>query len=112
VITRAETQNDEQINDDTAALMLAAGSAQASDAKMKQQLVGSWRNDDRNITFTFTTDGKWLIDGEPWERWDVRSGKLIEIRPGPESERNYTILLLTANDCIIRENGHGDHTGI
>jgi hypothetical protein len=92
-------------------LLALASVAMADDAKMKRQLVGTWDFGNGTIT-KFTSDGtEWYTDGS-YQGWDVREGKFIEIRPEPESERNYTIISLTKHKCVIRENGHGDHFGI
>jgi hypothetical protein len=92
-------------------LMVLASTAMAGDAKIKALLIGTWENDDGG-TMTFTSDGKWQFDDDSEERWDVRSGKLIEIRPAPESERYYTIISLTKHRCVIQEDNHGRGRGI
>jgi hypothetical protein len=88
-----------------------AGSAMRGDAEMKQQLVGTWTASSDGGTIVLTSDGRFISsDGEssyPEEKWDVRRGNFIEIRPFPESERNYTIISFTKHKCVIQENGHG-----
>ena len=90
-----------------------------TDADLKRLLIGTWTAEPTPAfmeeppveTLTFTCDGRWL-PGYPEERWDIREGKLIEIRPYPESERNYTIISLTRHKCVIQENGHGNHFAV
>jgi hypothetical protein len=37
----------------------------------------------------------------------MRRGNFIEIRPSPETERDYIIISLTKHKCVIQENHHG-----
>jgi hypothetical protein len=93
-----------------------------TDADLKRLLIGTWtagvapafmEEPPPPALITFTSDGRWLVDGDsekdPGVRWDIRDGKLIEIRPYPRGELNYTIITLTRHKCVIQENGHGNH---
>jgi hypothetical protein len=93
-----------------ATVLFTASIALAGDAEMKQQLVGTWEGSNGG-TITFTADGKWFSDS-PDERWDIRAGKLIEIKLNGELSPHgpYTILRLTADEFIIQEDTHGQNT--
>jgi hypothetical protein len=76
----------------------AAQTSQMGDAEMKALLIGTWAADEGR-TYTFTSDGRWLIadpkfpnePDDPRYRWDIKYGELIEIR-GPQAARPYRIL--------------------
>jgi hypothetical protein len=90
-------------------LMVLASVAMAGDAKMKALLVGTWTDNCTGKTFVFQPDRKWLMgidDTDPF-KWDIKGGKLIEIRPDPESAIDFTILFLTKHELLARENSHG-----
>jgi hypothetical protein len=93
-------------------LLSLAAIAMAGDAEMKQQLVGTWTPSSDDEAFELTSDGRFITSGGTEQQWDVRGGNFIEIRPSPESERNYTIISLTKHKCVIQENGHDDGIGI
>jgi hypothetical protein len=91
-------------------LMVLASVAMAGDAKMKALLTGTWIGSwhlGTGRTFTFQSDGKWLIDGEDPAKWDVKGGKLIVKWPDPESARPYTILFLSKHEFLARGDDHG-----
>ncbi len=98
-------------------LMTLASVAMADDAKMKALLVGTWTPGNR-ITYTFTSDGRFLVadPSQPnWDPllnlwgWDIRDGNLIIKRPLPETDRDYTILSLTKHKCVIQQNGYDNN---
>jgi hypothetical protein len=101
-------------------LMVLASAALAGDRQMKALLVGTWNDigttvDSAAGSQTFRSDGYWTFKAgthgdqvdEHTDKWDIKGGKLIEIRPGGESARDYTILLLTKHEFLARENAHG-----
>jgi hypothetical protein len=94
------------------ALLSLAATAMAGDAEMKRQLIGTWTASSDDEVFVLTSDGRFIISDGTEQQWDVRGGNFIEIRPSPESERNYTIRSLTKHKCVIQENGHDDGIGI
>jgi hypothetical protein len=94
------------------ALLSLAATAMAGDAEMKRQLIGTWTASSDDEAFVLTSDGRFITSGGTEQQWDVRGGNFIEIRPSPESERNYTIRSLTKHKCVIQENGHDDGIGI
>jgi hypothetical protein len=100
-------------------LMVLASATMAGDRQMKALLVGTW--DDVGTTVDsaaggqiFRSDGYWTFKtgfhgdqvDEHTDKWDIKGGKLIEIRPGGESARYYTILLLTKHEFLARETAH------
>jgi hypothetical protein len=101
-------------------LLSLAATAMGGDAAMKRQLVGTWTAASDGGTIILTPDGRLLSgdtvqeanqDSHP-ERWDVRGRNFIEIRPSPESDRDYTIISLTKHKCVIQENAHGRNIAI
>jgi hypothetical protein len=87
-----------------------------SDAEIKALLIGTWTGTgEEGWTYTFTPDGRWLTadprypgatDAEG-NRWDIKDGELIEIRPEPEAARPYRILFLTEHECLLHWRHHG-----
>jgi hypothetical protein len=92
-------------------LMVLASAAMAGDRQMKALLVGTWNEGRSDNTQTFRSDRYWIFGDdeidEHTDKWEIKGGKLIEIRPGPEGERYYTILLLTKHEFLARETAHG-----
>jgi hypothetical protein len=94
------------------ALMVLASVAMAGDAEMKALLVGGyWIGESgcRSRTFTFQSDGKWIVEPDGDSKWDVKGGKLMVIESEPESTHAYTILFLSEHEFLARpdDEGHG-----
>jgi hypothetical protein len=92
----------------------------AGDAEMKQQLVGTWKDADTRTTIVLKSDGTRLVSGNDFSsgkpffisgKWDVKDGDFVEVRPSPEVDRTYTIISITQHKFVLRDNGHGRHTG-
>jgi hypothetical protein len=91
--------------------------ADADDAAIKKRLVGTWKAYDETIVLK--SDGTRITSGtgssgrfSVQEKWDVTGGNYIEIRTPPEGDRDYTIVSLTKDKFVLRDNAHGRHTGI
>jgi hypothetical protein len=89
--------------------MVLTSVAMAGDAQMKKLLTGTWTEDCANPrTFVFQADGKWLMgadDTDPYYRWDIQKGELLEIRPEPWGVRHsFTILFLTKHEFLALAN--------
>jgi hypothetical protein len=85
--------------------LFVAVTARADDASIKNQLIGRWKTPGGVVVLK--ADGTMLQSGFPGpQKWDVRDGVFSDHRD------SFTILSLTKTTFEIKDQAHGQHTGI